>query len=322
MTRLAWLGLLVGVALAAHPSIDVAHAQPSPPTGQPPRRLGDLDPTRVTMLRNRYHVRQMESVLARAVEHAADLMTRRLTTVSPDVMALAGAPSAQGFRIDSYGFFFAVEVPRLSDSMNWALQVLSNRHDERALSSLQRLAESQTDPVLRADLDSAIRSLRRQHALRGLPLDDSAAGPNSHPARASSIVSAASASDLGAGTPGPEAAAASTPPSVPPPSQPEAAVARSAAIDMTLLSNPSAAYEDEIKDALTDALLDYALTLPLAPGEWVTVAARDAGYIAFPDALAEMVTVTLSVKVDDLVQLRMQQIDRAEARRRVLLREF
>ncbi len=320
MTRIVRLTCVVLAALSASTLALPAHAQsadpPSRAAAEGPRRLGDLDPARVTMLRNRYHVRQMESVLARAVEHAADLMTRRLTTVSPDVMALAGAPSAQGFRIDSYGFFFAVEVPRLSDSMNWALQVLSNSHDERALASLQRLAEAQTDPVLRADLESAIRSLQRQHAMRTGPADT---GRSASPAARQDRVTAASAGDLDTPHAGNGAASASVPP---PPAEAEAALARRSEIDMTLLSNPSAAYEDEVKDALTDALLDYALTLPLAPGEWVTVAARDAGYIAFPDALSEMVTVTLSVKVDDLVLLRMQQIDREEARRRVLLREF
>lgn len=243
------------------------------------------------MLRNRYHVRQIESVLARAVEHAADLMTHRLTAVSPDVMALAGSPRAQGFRIEGYGFFFAVEVPRLSDSMTWALQVLSNNRDDRTLTSLQRLAEAQSDPSLRADLERAIRLLERQSIVRSA-------------------------------RPQPAAVTASSSPNDHNPSAAPAAHAAAAEADAALLADPSAAYEDEVKGALVDALLDYALILPLAPGERVTVAARDAGYIAFPDAIAEMVTVTLSVAVDDLLDWRLQRIDRDEARRRVQVREF
>lgn len=299
---------LVAFALAAGllAGVEPALAQGNRPTPPSPRRLGDLDPARVTMLRNRYHVRQMESVLVRAVEHAAELMTHRLTTVSPDVMALAGSPRAQGFLIDGYGLFFAVEVPRLSDSMTWALQVLANSHDQRTLTSLQQLADAQTDPVVRADLEQAIRSLQRQMG-RVAPAEQTrSAEPR----------------------PAMRAAGAPTAPTPTPTSPPVSAAtvaessSTSEAETSTLLADPSAAYEDEVKAALSDALLDYALTLPLSPGEWVTVAARDAGYIAFPDAIAEMVTVTLSVKVDDLLELHGQRIDRDEARRRVVVREF
>jgi hypothetical protein len=307
-----------GVLAAGH----VAVAQ-TPPTPQDQRaaasarRLGGLDPARVTMLRNRYHVRQMESVLVRAVEHAAELMTHRLTTVSPDVMALAGAPRAQGFLIDGYGLFFAVEVPRLSDSMTWALQVLADNHDQRTLASLRRLADAQTDPVLRADLEQAIRSLQRQMARTTPTTSPQGADPRSV-----------------ATSHGPSSGPVAAPPAVPAsaPTGPAATGVSAETVDAStsddadaaamLLANPSGAYEDEVKAALSDALLDYALTLPLSPGERVTVAARDAGYIAFPDALAEMVTVTLSVKVDDLLELHAQRIDRAEARRRVVVREF
>ncbi len=252
------------------------------------------------MLRNRYHVRQIESVLARAIEHAADLMTHRLTAVSPDVMALAGSPRAQGFRIEGYGFFFAVEVPRLSDSMTWALQVLSNNRDDRTLASLQRLAEAQSDPALRADLERAMRLVERQTVGRRSAAEASSR-PASNARPQTAAVTAASAPDEEA------------------PASADTTVAES---DAALLADPSAAYEDEVKGALVDALLDYALILPLEPGERVTVAARDAGYIAFPDAIAEMVTVTLSVAVDDLLALRLQRIDRDEARRRVQVREF
>jgi len=296
---------LVAFTLAAGllAGIDPALAQGDRPTPPSTRRLGDLDPARVTMLRNRYHVRQMESVLVRAVEHAAELMTHRLTTVSPDVMALAGSPRAQGFLIDGYGLFFAVEVPRLSDSMTWALQVLANSHDQRTLTSLQQLADAQTDPVVRADLEQAIRSLRRQMG-RGAPAEQARSAEQRPAMRPAGAPTA---------TPASPPVAAATVAESPSSRQAEAA---------TLLADPSAAYEDEVKAALSDALLDYALTLPLSPGEWVTVAARDAGYIAFPDAIAEMVTVTLSVKVDDLLELRAQRIDRVEARRRVVVREF
>ena len=79
---------------------------------------------------------------------------------------------------------------------------------------------------------------------------------------------------------------------------------------------------DEVKQALVDAMLDYAGSLPLPAAEWVTVAARDAGYVAFPDAVSDMVTVTLSVRVSDLLEFRAQRLTREQARTRVILREF
>ena len=130
-------------AFAQGPS-QAAERRPSPSS----RRIGDLDPARVTMLRNRYHVRQMESVLARAVEHAAELMTHRLTTVSPDVMALAGSPRAQGLpdrRVRSVLCGRGATPQRQHDV---GTAGASNNHDQRTLTSLQRLADAQTDPVV------------------------------------------------------------------------------------------------------------------------------------------------------------------------------
>ena len=88
------------------------------------------------------------------------------------------------------------------------------------------------------------------------------------------------------------------------------------------MQDPSVAYEDEVKQALVDAMLDYAGPLAQASDEWVTVAARDAGYVAFPDAVTDMVTVTLSVRVADLIEFRAQRLTRDEARVRVIVKEF
>jgi hypothetical protein len=300
------VAVIVGLALGCAPVGALAQSA-GPATGHgrlsasaeattvPP---GRLSPARVAALRNRYHVRQMESVLERAIEHAAQLMTHRLQTVSPDIMALAGSPRAQGFRLEGYGLFFAVEVPRLSDSMNWALRVLGERHDERTLASLRRLADAQTDPSLRADIERAMRLVELQAAGRW------------------SVADRGDALEV-AVTP-PQAAPPAPPPATVPPSADTAAGAGLADV----LADPSAAYEEEVRAALLGALLDYSLSLPVAPGEWVTVAARDAGFVAFPDAVAEMVTVTLSVRVDDLLAYRAQRIDRGEALRRVVVREF
>ncbi len=44
--------------------------------------------------------------------------------------------------------------------------------------------------------------------------------------------------------------------------------------------------------------------------------------MAFPDTVSDMVTVTLSVRVSDLVDFRAQRLTREQARTRVVVKEF
>ncbi len=246
----------------------------------------------------------MENVLERAVQHAADMMRRRLQAVTPDVLALAGMPRAQGFRLDGYGLFFSVEVPRLSESVNWALRVLSQDRDERVLASLHKVAESEQDPAVRADLERAIRTVELQLSAVTRPAGAVAQRkPVAPPPASTGRAESALAADR-SGIP--------VPPQAPEPVAPQPAP----------MMDPSAAYEGEVKEALMDVMLDYAGALQLPSAEWVTVAARDAGYMAFPDSVSDMVTVTLSVRVADLVEFRAQRLTRDQARTRVVVREF
>jgi hypothetical protein len=63
--------------------------------------------------------------------------------------------------------------------------------------------------------------------------------------------------------------------------------------------NPEAMYEEAVKSALVDAMLDHSLQMRLGADEWLTVAARgNAGVMAGP--LADSVTITMRVKGSDL----------------------
>jgi hypothetical protein len=311
------------VPAAAQTAPPANGAAVSPVPGEPTPRGSRGDAGRGATLTARYRVRQMENVLERAVQHAADMMRRRLQAVTPDVLALAGAPRAQGFRIDGYGLFFSVEVPRLSESVNWALRALSQDRDERVLASLRKVATSEQDPAVRADLERAIRTVELQ--LSAVPRPPAvvqaqrraATPPQATLERPTEAAMVADRSTMvspqssAAPTLAPSAQVSAAPAPPPPPEMvPEAMV------------DPSVAYEDEVKQALVDAMLDYATSLELPPAEWVTIAARDAGYVAFPDAVSDMVTVTLSVRVSDLVEFRAQRLTRGEARTRVIIREF
>jgi hypothetical protein len=314
------LGSAPAAAQTAPPS-NGATVSPAPAELTPRASRGDAG--RGATLTARYRVRQMENVLERAVQHAADMMRRRLQAVTPDVLALAGAPRAQGFRIDGYGLFFSVEVPRLSESVNWALRALSQDRDERVLTSLRKVATSEQDPAVRADLERAIRTVELQlsaapRSPAAVQAQRRAATPPQasleRPTEAAMVADrSTTVSPQPPGSPAPAPAAPlSAAPSAPPPPE----VAPESMVD------PSVAYEDEVKQALVDAMLDYAASLELPSAEWVTIAARDAGYVAFPDAVSDMVTVTLSVRVSDLVEFRAQRLTRGEARTRVIIREF
>lgn len=309
--------LASGVLLVAGSAAPVTAQVPSPPAANGAAATPGADPSsppsrtdlgRGAALSARYHVRQMENVLERAVQHAADMMRRRLQAVTPDVLALAGTPRAQGFRIDGYGLFFSVEVPRLSESVNWALRVLSQDRDERVLASLQKVYTSEQDPVVRADLERAIRTVQLQLSMTPGPAAPQRRAAVSATGAMAEQAPAPVAADRGtAAVPAPLATAPTTP-------APEAPA--------EAMVDPSVAYEDEVKQALADAMLDYAGGLQLPGTEWVTVAARDAGYMAFPDTVSDMVTVTLSVRVSDLVDFRAQRLTREQARARVVVKEF
>ncbi len=321
------LSVLLGAGLLIFDAPLLFAQSPPPPAPHDAR----ADAGRGAALTARYHVRQMENVLERAVQHAADLMRRRFAAFTPDVLALAGAPRAQGFRIEGYGLFFSVEVPRLSESVTWALRVLSEDRDERVVASLQKVAEAEQDPVVRADVERAIRSIQLQHRAPAAAAPAGAemtprqtTSSSAPPARAGGPVAGSgregvaaqdgpvdSASRDAASAPS-QAYMSAAPAPAPPPEAPAIAPPR----------DPSAVYEDEVKQALVDAMLDYAGSLQLPSGEWVTIAARDAGYVAFPDAVSDMVTVTLSIRASDLVDFRAQRLTREEARTRVLVREF
>src|SRR4051812_37244231 len=74
-----------------------------------------------------YQIGVMERVLEGAVEHGAANLRERLQAVSPDAPAqllILDNPRVRGFRLDSYGVFFDVEVPSLNGTLTWTLRTL------------------------------------------------------------------------------------------------------------------------------------------------------------------------------------------------------
>jgi hypothetical protein len=257
----------------------------------------------------RYQVQLLEGVLERAVTHAADMLTRRIRTLSPDVVMLTGAPRARGMILDGYGALFTLDVPSMSPSINWSLALLQSRRYmglESALEELRRMAQAQGDQKLRADAERALRTIEQQVGVSGRGRQAAAPSQNS---RLAETVSATGATASMAG------------PDVEVPEPPAAVSNPSQAPDQGFTGDPNEAYEREVKHALVDVMLDHSAQLPLAESEWLTVAARDADYAMVPLGGAA-VTIILRISGADLAAYRAGRLSRDDARERVTLSEF
>src|SRR5256884_735341 len=74
-----------------------------------------------------YQIGVMERVLEGAVEHGAANLRERLQAVAPDAPAqllILDNPRVRGFRLDSYGVFFDVQVPSVNGTLTWTLRTL------------------------------------------------------------------------------------------------------------------------------------------------------------------------------------------------------
>jgi hypothetical protein len=92
--------------------------------------------------------------------------------------------------------------------------------------------------------------------------------------------------------------------------------------DSLLWRSPDLAYEEHVREALIDAMLDWGALLPLGPDEWLTVAARDNQDVIMPGASPDVVTIILRVKGSDLAERLAGRVPLEELRRRVDVREF
>jgi hypothetical protein len=176
-----------------------------------------------------------------------------------------------------------------------------------ALSKLKTYVNSEKNPEVRASLEGMIARLELQ------------LGPLS------------SASDqiapLGRPAANPGVGAAMVMPEAPTTSGTAAPVS-APRIDKKYLQDPNAinrAYTEAVQNALVETMLDWAVPTAIKPDEYLTVGARDnmqRDTLAPQDPYEEVVTILLRIKGSDLAAFRAGQIDAAEVRRRVQIREF
>ena len=124
------------------------------------------------------------------------------------------------------------------------------------------------------------------------------------------------------------AMAASSSGEAPPPSADAAAPAAAPAVpdvppaDAMLWRNPDLAYEEQVREALIGAMLEWGALLPLGSDEWLTVAARDNQDVVMPGNAPDVVTIILRVKGSDLADRLAGKVPLEELRRRVEVTEF
>jgi hypothetical protein len=264
-----------------------------------PASAQDASPARaVDQRQSHYQIGTMERVLEGAVEHGVALtrdrlqaIADRLQTIGPAQMLILDNPRVRGFRLDSYGIFFDVEVPSLNGTLTWSLRTL-DQNDlglQNALNVLKTHVNADGD----VDLQQALKRVELQVGPATLANQTTPVVPGSR----SATGAAAGGAEQQAGVP----------------AQP---------ID-PILTNPNAAYRGEVVQALVDAMLDYSGPLAIGAEEWLTIAAR--GIEERPrltPADNDPETVVIRARGADLKAFHAGQISREEVVKRIDRRVF
>ncbi len=259
-------------------------------------------------MRARYQIATMEAVLERAVQLGARRLSQQVQAVSPDMLFIAGSARAKGFWLDSYGVFFDVDVPAMRRSVAWSFRNLDrDRGSEAAMQTLRRNLATVHDPQVRREMELALAQLSRAVGPPTLPTAPDGSGPQPGVIPASSG-GPVRASNTDAGAPAPA-------PPAPPVPVVDAATA-------AVLDDPGTAYTNQVKGALVDAMLEFGPTIPIADGEWLTIAARDNedSRLGGSDPY-DVSTIVLRIRGADLSQFRAGRLSKEETLKRVEIRE-
>ncbi len=248
------------------------------------------DQDRARQIQARFQMLAMEGVLEKAVQLGAQRMRKEVEAAAPDasdMLLITGAARVRGFWLDGYGVFFDVDVPAMRRSLTWTLRVLEqgDRGLGPELAALRRLAASVENPAARRDLQQTIQRIEAQ-------VGSGAAGPAPATGGVRSVSGAAGMSAR----------------------EPERPA---------VLEDPGAVYTSEVKNALVEAMIEYSAALPLAPNEWLTVAARDQDVSRLqPGDPYDVSTILVRIKGSDLAAFRTRQITRDEALQRIEFKEY
>ena len=236
----------------------------------------------------------MESVLEQAVQYGAEMLSDRLRTAGmPDMVLLAGSARARGFRLDGYGVFFDLEVPAVRRSVAWSLRMIGpDPRLAQALRALRNQVQTVADARVRANLDVVVTQLESEVG----PMAGSVAAPQPAAASRNGAISAANGSG----------GRVAEPPA------------------MSAVDDPAQVYTSEVRKAIIDAMFDHSGPMNVAPGEWLTIAARadiDRRFLS-GDPSDMPSGMVIRVRGSDLAAFREGRLSRDEAVRRVEVNEF
>jgi hypothetical protein len=258
-------------------------------------------------MRARFQIAAMEGVLQTAVQLGARRLSQQVQAVSPDMLTIAGAARAKGFWLEGYGVFFDVDVPAMRRSVAWQFRAL-DRGDRAAVATIQSIRHRLTavsDPQARREIEEGLRRLER--TVGPVQLPPGVMAPEPPPAAGSAARSSQTvAPGVVEGASAAESDARSSDTGTP-----------------AVLDDPGRAYTSEVQTALIDAMLDYGPPIPVAEGEWLTIAARDNddSRLGGGDPY-DVSTILLRIRGADLAAYRAKQITREDALKRVEVREY
>jgi hypothetical protein len=244
----------------------------------------------------RYQISQMEKLLEGAVEHGAKVTRDRLQALIPADMLLSDKARVRGYRLENYGVFFDVAVPMLEGSLTWSYRTL-DQNDlglQSALTALRSVISKTGD----TNAEQALKRIELQVAPVSL-------APTA-PAAPGAVATITGARNLTG-----SAAASAT-----------AVDALQTKAD-PILDDPAEAFRAEIREALTNAMLDHGGALRLGATELLTLAARGSDDRSMLGPLNdEAQTTMITVRGADLAAYLSGQISRDEVRQRITVRVF
>jgi hypothetical protein len=298
----AWSSIVIAGLVAAGGSIASAQDASSVGAAVQPGQM-----------RARFQIAAMEGVLETAVQLGARRLSQQVQAVSPDMLFIAGAARARGFWLEGYGVFFDVDVPAMRRSVAWQFRSLDrgDRAAAAAIQSIRHKLAAVSDPQARREIEEGLRRLERTVGPVQLPAG--ATAPQASAAGGSTRVSSAQTV-----TPGVvESPATSSAEDRPTEDRPTDAGTPA------VLDDPGRAYTNEVQSALVDAMLDFGPPIPVADGEWLTIAARDNddSRLGGGDPY-DVSTILLRIRGADLAAYRAKQITREDAVKRVEIREY
>lgn len=243
-------------------------------------------PPAVAQLQARQEVFVMEGILDGAVGYASQALARKVAQSPVQEMLLAGVTRTRGFRLDGYGVFFDVEFPVVHESVSRMMwNVQSTPEAAQVISTALQSLSHDLDAMAQQQSDPRARQQLQQR----MKVFETQIKPY--------LVTAGNRGDRVTVTGAPVSA---------------------------YVDDVQDAYAQEIRQSLTEAILDHGAPLNLGADEWLTVAARASqGRMLVPgDSTALGGTLVLRIKGEDLSALRVGRLSKDDARKHIEVKQY